>query len=162
MNRLYFLILILFLVLSCSNTKQITKESKESDNIGYLKLNIIDSVNDEIFSSSKVEIRGVKKLPAYDDKDRPFEKDNDFEIQGSNKENSKSLIAVEEGDYFVYLHISDPIIRPLLITDLTSKTVQFGYRPKLGETKKNTSYCLIQIKIVIIRKCIASLFNVQH
>lgn len=145
MAKIYFSIFILSLLLGCSDTKQITKESqnKESEGIGYLKLKIIDSVNDEIFSRSTVELRGVKKLPIFDYKNKPFEKENDFEIRGTIKENANSMLAVEEGDYFVYLHVSDTIIRPLLISDFTSKTVQFGYRPKLEDKIYGNQYELI-------------------
>jgi hypothetical protein len=135
MAKIYFFILIFFLISSCSDTKQIIKESqnKESESLGYLKLNIIDAVNDDIFSRSTVELRGVKKLPVFDNKYKPFEKDNDFEIRGAIKENTNSMLALEEGDYYVYLHVNDSVIRPLLISDFTSKTVQFGYRPTMDD-----------------------------
>lgn len=124
-----------YLISGCSDTKQIIKESqnKESESIGYLKLNIVGAVNDEIFSRSTVELRGVKKLPVFDYPYKPFEKENDFEIRGAIKDNTNSILALEEGDYYVYLHVSDSVIRPLLISDFTSKTVQFGYRPKMND-----------------------------
>lgn len=135
MAKIYFFILIFYLISGCSETKQIIKESqnKESESIGYLKLNIVDAVNDEIFSRSTVELRGVKKLPVFDYPYKPFEKDNDFEIRGAIKDNTSSMLALEEGDYYVYLHVNDSVIRPLLISDFTSKRVQFGYRPKIED-----------------------------
>lgn len=154
--------LLIFNFLSCVNSKQFKNPAvtPNSENTGYLKLKIIDSVNSGTLTESTVSVRGVKKLPLDIKKENNFENDYDFIIQGKIRDINETLVTLKEGDYYTYLTIDDSIIRPFLVSDITRKSIHFGYKSEfirkgflnLGEgsgfyfTKNEESNCRDSIK----------------
>lgn len=127
---LFTMHVIIFALLTCANSEQLKKEnSKPNDNnTGYLKLIIIDSVNNGTFTKSTVSIRGIKELPTDIQPENDFKKKHDFILQGAIQDNTDIIIALEEGEYYTYLTVEDTIVRPLLVSDFSSKSIHFGYK----------------------------------
>ncbi|MDX1960748.1 MAG: hypothetical protein SFU98_19405 [Leptospiraceae bacterium] len=129
-QKIILLTLLLFYFLYCLNFEQVKngKSKPIPENTGYLKLKIIDSVNNDTFSISKFTIRGIRELPIDEQSKDNFENNYDFLMKGSIKDNEESVISLKEGEYYIYLEIQDLIIRPLLVSDLSSKSIYFGYK----------------------------------
>lgn len=126
------IILILFLIFSCTEKKDIIKEHTNSNSkIGFLKIKIINSPYEFGLSNSRISLRGLKELPQKSTEPDIFEKEPSFIIQSKMKDNFEKTISLEEGNYYAELSVNDSFVVPLLISDLSGKKIIYGFDSKL-------------------------------